>query len=124
MKSITRPTLRAAIDRKCRDCTYDPACPGTWREQVAQCSSPSCPLWSVRPEPRTGPFAHPPRDPQALSPEWLKSPIGVAVSPPPLEVSAADSGWDEASALGNGVAKPPSASDGTSAARTAAAAQE
>lgn len=44
------PSLRAAIDAKCRSCIYDPACGnGKWREQVAACSSSNCPLHSVRP---------------------------------------------------------------------------
>lgn len=43
-------SLKKAIEAKCKDCIYDPACPGTWREQVEQCNSEkSCPLWPVRP---------------------------------------------------------------------------
>jgi hypothetical protein len=64
-------SLRKAIDAKCKDCIYDPLCGGgTWREQVAQCSSVSCPLWVVRPAPSSGPFANPPRSPEAI-PTWL-----------------------------------------------------
>jgi hypothetical protein len=74
MTRITRPTLRAAIDRECRDCTYDPPCLGTCREQVAQCSSPDNSLWAVRIEPRWRPFAQLPRDPKLLSQEWRRSP--------------------------------------------------
>jgi hypothetical protein len=75
--------LRAAIDAKCRDCIYDPKCGGgTWREQVAQCSAISCPLWPVRPEPKSGPFENCPRDPATVSQEWLAKRIGEALSPP------------------------------------------
>jgi hypothetical protein len=80
-------SLRKAIDAKCKDCIYDPLCGGgTWREQVAQCSCPSCPLWIVRPAPSSGPFANPPRDPATVTREWLTKPVGLAVSghPPSL----------------------------------------
>jgi hypothetical protein len=45
------PSLRAPVNAKCRDCSYDPKGGGTWREQVAACSCPSCPLYPVRPLP-------------------------------------------------------------------------
>jgi hypothetical protein len=50
----TRPSLRKAVDRHCRACIYDPSpCTrGTWREQVAACTSSHCPLFDVRPVPR------------------------------------------------------------------------
>ena len=70
-------SLRAAINAKCRECVYDPAAPGTWREQVAQCSVIRCPLWPIRPAPSGGPFADPPRDPSACgtgmahAPRWM-----------------------------------------------------
>jgi hypothetical protein len=70
--------LRAAIDAKCRDCIYDDEAPGTWREQVAQCSSIRCALWPDRPAPSGGPFANPPRDPATVTAEWLAAPIGAA----------------------------------------------
>ena len=39
-----------AINEKCKDCIYDPACPGTWRDQVEKCTSEkSCALWPYRP---------------------------------------------------------------------------
>ena len=45
-----RPSLRSAIDAKCKDCIYDPGGGnGTWREQVEACASANCPLHSVRP---------------------------------------------------------------------------
>lgn len=43
-------SLRKAIDDKCRECIYDPVSGGgNWRQQVTQCTSYSCPLYSVRP---------------------------------------------------------------------------
>jgi hypothetical protein len=42
--------LRTAINRKCRECIYDPrGGGGTWREQVQACIAPDCPLYPVRP---------------------------------------------------------------------------
>ncbi len=43
-----------AINEKCKDCIYDPADQGTWREQVERCTSgPTakvpCSLWPYRP---------------------------------------------------------------------------
>lgn len=80
--SQTKHSLRTAINSKCKDCIYDPLSDGgTWREQVAQCSSPHCPLWPVRPAPSSGPFANPYRDPEVVPQEWVKLPVGLAFSP-------------------------------------------
>lgn len=73
-------SLRAVINAKCRECIHDPAAPGTWREQVAQCSVIRCALWAVRPAPSGGPFADPPRDPAKVTREWLAAPHGCAES--------------------------------------------
>ena len=43
--------LRGKIDAKCVECIYDPLDTGTWREQVARCTSKCCPLLPVRPMP-------------------------------------------------------------------------
>lgn len=43
-------SLREAIDRKCRDCVYDPCSPGSWRQQVTLCTVDLCPLHHVRPK--------------------------------------------------------------------------
>lgn len=43
--------MRDAINAKCRECIYDPLSRGTWREQVKECSSSSCPLYPLRPLP-------------------------------------------------------------------------
>jgi len=73
-------SLRAVINAKCRECIYDPASPGTWREQVAQCTATRCAIWQVRPAPSGGPFADPPRDPATVTREWLTHPVGWANS--------------------------------------------
>jgi len=46
-------SLRKAINGKCKDCIYDNKAPGTWLQQVAECTSPDCTLWDVRPKPRS-----------------------------------------------------------------------
>lgn len=45
------PSYKAAVEAKCKDCMYCPTVPGGWRQQVADCITSSCPLWSVRPRP-------------------------------------------------------------------------
>jgi len=45
------PSLRTAINAKCKQCSYDPLDRGTWRQQVADCRVPGCPLYPVRPMP-------------------------------------------------------------------------
>jgi len=44
-------SLRKRVDEKCKDCIYDSAVPGTWRQQVSLCDIKSCPLWRVRAKP-------------------------------------------------------------------------
>ena len=73
-------SMRKAINDKCKSCGHDDHAPGTWREQIAQCSVISCALWSLRPAPSGGRFANPPRVPSEVSVEWLKRPIGEAYS--------------------------------------------
>ncbi|MGB1428680.1 MAG: hypothetical protein ACPG62_10285 [Cycloclasticus sp.] len=48
-KLASKPGLRGKIDAKCCECIYDPYQEGTWRLQVEKCTSPACPLFSVRP---------------------------------------------------------------------------
>jgi len=44
-------SLRRAINSKCRECIYCPLTgAGSWRQQVENCTSISCPLFSVRPK--------------------------------------------------------------------------
>lgn len=44
-----KPGLRAKINAKCIDCSYDPKGSGNWRQQVSACAVVDCPLYSVRP---------------------------------------------------------------------------
>jgi hypothetical protein len=46
-----RLSMRDAINAKCKDCIYDPVSRGTWREQVRECTSATCPLFPLRPLP-------------------------------------------------------------------------
>jgi hypothetical protein len=79
-------SYRKLIDLKCKDCIYDPQCGGgTWREQIAQCSSVSCPLWPIRASPSSGPYSNPYRDPDTVPKAWLRLPVGQAISPAPIE---------------------------------------
>jgi len=43
-------SLRKAIDEKCKDCTYDPLAPGTWRQQTSLCTVDLCALYELRPK--------------------------------------------------------------------------
>ena len=43
-------SLRKAINDKCKECIYDKMGEGNWRQQVEACTSPSCPLFPVRPK--------------------------------------------------------------------------
>lgn len=43
-------SLRNAINAKCRECIYEPGAAGNWRQQIEACTSPKCPLFSVRPQ--------------------------------------------------------------------------
>ena len=56
-----RPSMRWAIDLKCKDCIYDPLAGGTWRQQVEECTAKDCPLWGLRPK------AYVPREAQDLA---------------------------------------------------------
>ena len=42
-------SLKKCIEQKCKDCTYDPECAGSWRAQVELCTVRACALWEVRP---------------------------------------------------------------------------
>jgi hypothetical protein len=44
-----KPSKKAAIYAKCKDCIYDENDEGTWRKQVERCDSQDCALWPVRP---------------------------------------------------------------------------
>lgn len=49
---MKRPSYKEAVEKKCRECIYDPHQPGTWRQQVAACPCVNCPLYPVRPLPQ------------------------------------------------------------------------
>jgi len=49
--NLKKPPLRKLIDLMCKDCSYDIAEPGTWRQQVAECACTTCPLYKARPMP-------------------------------------------------------------------------
>lgn len=67
-----RLTRQQAINAKCKDCLYDPLSGGgTWREQIAVCSSISCALWPYRPMPSGGVLANAPRDPLGVPVGWV-----------------------------------------------------
>jgi hypothetical protein len=45
-----KPSLRRAVNAKCRECIYDPiGGSGSWRQQVEACTVNNCPLYPVRP---------------------------------------------------------------------------
>ena len=48
--NTVKRSLRSAINAKCKECIYDPiAGGGTWRFQVSECTSVTCPLFDIRP---------------------------------------------------------------------------
>lgn len=49
---MTATTRAAAINAHCRACIVDDKAVGTWREQVATCTSAGCALFPFRPVPR------------------------------------------------------------------------
>lgn len=52
MSSVSYPItrLRPAVNAFCKSCIYDKnAGSGSWRQQVSNCRSFSCPLYNVRP---------------------------------------------------------------------------
>ena len=56
MNSISCPItrLRPAVNAFCKSCIYDKNTgSGSWRQQVANCRAFSCPLFNVRPGPRS-----------------------------------------------------------------------
>ena len=42
-------SLKRCIINKCKECIYDPIAKGSWRKQVENCTSYTCPLYEVRP---------------------------------------------------------------------------
>ena len=52
MKYTHENSMRKAINLYCKECIYDPyaAGEGSWRNQVENCPSAGCPLWTHRPK--------------------------------------------------------------------------
>lgn len=46
-----RLTRKEAINNNCKDCIYDSAGAGTWRQQVGACEVTECALYEWRPMP-------------------------------------------------------------------------
>ena len=46
---MTKPSLRGAIDAKCRDCGGQEGGDRFWRLHTSACPVTACPLWPVRP---------------------------------------------------------------------------
>ena len=44
-------SLKSAIDKECKNCTYDQSSDGSWRQQIHGCRGKSCELYKVRPLP-------------------------------------------------------------------------
>lgn len=63
-------TRGAAIASNCRDCIYDSAATGTWREQVSVCPRTECPLWRFRPLSGNAPAWITSRNPADLPDGW------------------------------------------------------
>ena len=40
---------KKAMDKMCKDCTYDELDAGTWTQQVEACGIESCSMWEYRP---------------------------------------------------------------------------
>ena len=43
------PSYKSCVKQHCKNCTYDAAQPGTYLQQIENCTVTKCALWSVRP---------------------------------------------------------------------------
>ena len=57
VKNGIKTGLRKAVDNHCKSCIYDELEPGTWRQQVEQCTVTICDLYPFRPMPIKKPEA-------------------------------------------------------------------
>ena len=73
-----RASLRNAIDAKCRDCGAGDA-GAHWRLHVAACTVTICPLWNVRPLPKSAPQWLATRNPVNLPTGWARMSIEAAI---------------------------------------------
>jgi hypothetical protein len=48
-KQAKKGGFRGRINAKCIECIYDPTSSGSWRKQVEECTSLTCPLHEIRP---------------------------------------------------------------------------
>ena len=49
-RESAKPGMRGKVNAKCIECIYDGSGGGgSWRQQVQDCTSTTCPLYSVRP---------------------------------------------------------------------------
>lgn len=78
---MSGPSLRNAIDAKCRDCGGQEGGDRFWRLHVSACPVTACPLWRVRPiASRNAPTWLSSRDPAALPDGFASLPAGDAIA--------------------------------------------
>lgn len=46
---MSKLTRQQAINAFCKECNYDPADKGNWRQQITACTMRNCPLFEYRP---------------------------------------------------------------------------
>lgn len=74
------PSLRTAIDAKCRDCGGRDGGERWWRVHVSACPVTACPLWRVRPLTAHGPSWLSSRDPNRLPNGFVRLPLPQALA--------------------------------------------
>lgn len=78
---MSGPSLRGAVDAKCRDCGGQEGGDRFWRLHVSACPVTACPLWRVRPiASRNAPAWLASRDPAALPDGFACLPAGEAIA--------------------------------------------
>lgn len=78
---MSGPSLRGAIDAKCRDCGGQEGGERFWRVHVSVCPVTTCPLWHVRPvASRNVPAWLAGRDPGDLPSGFLSLPTDRAIA--------------------------------------------
>lgn len=78
---MNAPSLRQAIDAKCRDCGGQEGGERFWRVHTSVCPVTACPLWRVRPlATRNAPAWLASRDPAALPTGFASLPTGEAIA--------------------------------------------
>jgi|SRR5579863_7019267 len=69
---MSGPSLRGAINGKCRSCGAEQGAGRLWRDHIAVCPVYDCALWPVRPLPRNTPDFIAARKLDALPPNWRR----------------------------------------------------